>query len=1422
VVTPYTSLIVLENDEMYARYKVERGRKDHWALYDAPKEMEVVREEIDWSRWGWYGNFQGEDGKLKVSSKPKSIQDIVDSVQIRINAPFYFYPPQPQSDSRTGLYHLAAQSVDAKNDPTKLLTLWFLLASGERKPLADWNRSVAENSVNAIPGDDGSPTASSKPAPPFANLAQLEKRESAAYFRQLMPMFEDRGRGGRSNFFFGTQAQNLVQPQLTDKRLQMQDMLLSRLDDPINLRSISRRFAPAAMLSAYLGAPSSGPISPELNLAFQQAVATRWARINSDVTKYNQQNNYGYWGGAWGDYGGSLDLGESQTWWGNASGLDELMGNLAGDGKPADAKKRKEAQSFMLSALLPAEEVGAWPLSSMMLMDRELPVAMGMSLADESFASGDLMALDPTDSLGFMYRGGERGGERMQMESLMGGGIAAGGFIPMSSQLQVAPEGISRPMMMFDELASSESYQQLPLHALVRLSQAPVKSQPGMTAILAGEFLSARRETLRATIANMADDSDKKEKAIVQAELNAIEAAIANIDKAAVRLEDTGKFWGWNAWSYQPQSHQYAVPQVQAYNGYNWSFDLTRYADGLYSSTQDMVDEVLNEYGTAKPLGHVDDSARQRIDAARDAVKTVEIRFAKDGQKILVGSNDRYAATSRNEMYLEEQVVCDGKHLDHVYNSLGLIARRNATDMRLSMLRRYTPHLLEPADSLANWFEVTLNAEDDASFTLKLSAPEVAKSADETAEEKTANEQPAKAHEATADVYLLVQVDRQGRILRKQVVVDGEVTFTMTFSYDDDQVAIRWIDKAGEELHKVEFFAKQVDDVDDAFVVKTDDRVVFEMPLRKPSFYLQQLQELAAASQVGEKQKGPPAQDGVPALPDGATLPELKFSDENLAQAIQLKRHQVLSLLQNFDWRRWGQQNQEATALLNQVAAMQQQLGGKITRGDVTLYGSAGMHNLIPTLQAFRDVSQMPVANYFQGRHTGFADWNKTFADEQGLLGHLAAYHIASQQNYQKEGAFDEFAKSYPQSPLLLALAFNISNYTGKIDSWLELNKQPQWSGFSLLMSVNYLRDEAQQKKFTVEFWRWRDELAKEGLEPVLPANVANIIRNHSEPEQLTQLLAGQFEKAKKTESIPVLLEFAEYVSSMSETKIADQAYELVREKLGLDQDKARDAANAKGETELELIKRFAYAQSLWAGRRNREALDQFNLIFAELKSKNITPSPAFLGATARLAQQAGDAQQAFELEEQALVAEQPYLPEMINLQAFRQRYQWLWSQYTQAIANVPADDKDRQAKLDDLIARAEATWIRWYEVDRDNPGLPGEMATMLKNAGREKAAWKYLSTTIDRKPRDASSYYQLGVWYTNNGANETALDWYAQAPQWDTANPQWIYHYGMALKNAGKTAEANAQFQKVVDGQWAPGLQGWINNAQQQMTVLE
>jgi ferric-dicitrate binding protein FerR (iron transport regulator)/tetratricopeptide (TPR) repeat protein len=46
VMTPYTSLLVLENEAMYAQFKVDRGRKDHWAMYPCPPKVRVVYEPL--------------------------------------------------------------------------------------------------------------------------------------------------------------------------------------------------------------------------------------------------------------------------------------------------------------------------------------------------------------------------------------------------------------------------------------------------------------------------------------------------------------------------------------------------------------------------------------------------------------------------------------------------------------------------------------------------------------------------------------------------------------------------------------------------------------------------------------------------------------------------------------------------------------------------------------------------------------------------------------------------------------------------------------------------------------------------------------------------------------------------------------------------------------------------------------------------------------------------------------------------------------------------------------------------------------------------------------------------------------------------------------------------------------------------------
>src|SRR5262249_15625359 len=53
VMSPFTSLLVLETEEDYKTFKVDRGRKDHWAMYPCPERIPTVYEpDPQWTAWG--------------------------------------------------------------------------------------------------------------------------------------------------------------------------------------------------------------------------------------------------------------------------------------------------------------------------------------------------------------------------------------------------------------------------------------------------------------------------------------------------------------------------------------------------------------------------------------------------------------------------------------------------------------------------------------------------------------------------------------------------------------------------------------------------------------------------------------------------------------------------------------------------------------------------------------------------------------------------------------------------------------------------------------------------------------------------------------------------------------------------------------------------------------------------------------------------------------------------------------------------------------------------------------------------------------------------------------------------------------------------------------------------------------------------
>jgi len=87
VMSPFTSLLVLETEEMYKQFNVDRGRKDHWAMYPCPNEIPVVYEP-DPSR-------SAVNPPADAEKKP-TVEQILGTVMVRIPADILYWPNVPQ------------------------------------------------------------------------------------------------------------------------------------------------------------------------------------------------------------------------------------------------------------------------------------------------------------------------------------------------------------------------------------------------------------------------------------------------------------------------------------------------------------------------------------------------------------------------------------------------------------------------------------------------------------------------------------------------------------------------------------------------------------------------------------------------------------------------------------------------------------------------------------------------------------------------------------------------------------------------------------------------------------------------------------------------------------------------------------------------------------------------------------------------------------------------------------------------------------------------------------------------------------------------------------------------------------------------------------------------------------------------------
>jgi tetratricopeptide (TPR) repeat protein len=146
------------------------------------------------------------------------------------------------------------------------------------------------------------------------------------------------------------------------------------------------------------------------------------------------------------------------------------------------------------------------------------------------------------------------------------------------------------------------------------------------------------------------------------------------------------------------------------------------------------------------------------------------------------------------------------------------------------------------------------------------------------------------------------------------------------------------------------------------------------------------------------------------------------------------------------------------------------------------------------------------------------------------------------------------------------------------------------------------------------------------------------------------------------------------------------------------------------------------------------------------------------------------------------------------------------------AIASTGAD-RER------AVARALAWGRRWRAVDEANPDIDQQLGEVMLAVGDRKAAWRQLSSTIERDPWSGAGYTTVAEAFERQGRIADALAFWQQAIVIDQTNPTPRLRKAQALIALGRAAEGDALLAEIAQRRWHDV---WSGVAEQARELLE
>jgi len=213
------------------------------------------------------------------------------------------------------------------------------------------------------------------------------------------------------------------------------------------------------------------------------------------------------------------------------------------------------------------------------------------------------------------------------------------------------------------------------------------------------------------------------------------------------------------------------------------------------------------------------------------------------------------------------------------------------------------------------------------------------------------------------------------------------------------------------------------------------------------------------------------------------------------------------------------------------------------------------------------------------------------------------------------------------------------------------------------------------------------------------------------------------------------------------------------------------------------------------------------------LASKAYGQWPALWRLAAAVAERRGMSARSLTCTERAMELEFQHLPEKVNVQAIRQQYTQLLGRYQQlatALATVQSQAPQ------DFLGRVIVAADRWRAIDPDPTAACQAAAKIFADLGAADLAWEYLTTPLAARPNEAAPWISLAETLRQQAQFDLADRAYASAFEAEPTNARILWDRAQVLQQTGRTAEAQKLLRQIADGQWQPAFEGLKSQAKQ------